>query len=299
MPAIVKRLCDQGLFDVPYRASNLDEAARYEARSGVYTVANTFARTKTLLLDAHLARLEDSAARANIALSYERDRLKAALRRMILASSFGDVRFRISVPAAAPCEMILSIEPYQPPSPALIENGVACGTTAATRRTDPAAKTSDWMHERRALVSARPAGIYETFLLNGAGGILEGLSSNFYAVIDGELFTAVHGVLAGISRQIVFEVCDDIVPLRLEAPQLADIGQFSEALLTSSSRGIIPVVSIDGIIYRRRERSALQPWRCGLPMRLGSSSIWKSCDAVPKQSLEGRESRQFGARTGD
>ena len=167
---------------------------------------------------------------------------------MILDSDFGDVRLRISVPANTPDEMILSIEPFQPPAAALVQNGVTCITSAAASRQNPAAKSSEWMHERLTLASVMPAGIYETFLLDGKGYILEGMSSNFYAVKNDELYTAGSGILAGISRRIVFEVCKGIIPLRLEAPHVNDVNIFDEAFLTSSSRGIIPVVAIDGIV---------------------------------------------------
>ncbi len=245
MPVIIKRLTKQGLVDVEFDADSLQEAAKYEPRAGVYTVSNTYERTKTLLFDAHLDRLEDSAQREGFALDYERKQLKAALREMIIESNHGDVRFRISVPAQSPEEMILSIEPFQAPSPQLIEAGARCITSTMARH-NPASKSSEWMHRRQALEAAQPADIYETFLLDPRGNLLEGASSNVYAILDGELLTAAAGVLAGISRMIVLEVCENIVPLRSTAPNIADIDCFSEAFLSSSSRGLIPVVELDG-----------------------------------------------------
>jgi len=247
MPAIVKRLTAAGLVDVDYASASLDEAARYEPANGVYTVSNTYHRTRTVLLDAHLDRLEDSARREGFALRYDRQRLRQALRLMIEDSGYCDARFRISIPGDRPSEMLLSIEPFQPPPPSVIRNGARCNTSAAVARLNPAAKANEWMHIRRQLAAARPPHIYETFIVADGGGILEGLSSNFYAIEDGELRTAGAGILPGISRQIVLEICAPIISLRLEAPLFANIARFSEAFLTSSSRGIIPVVAIDGI----------------------------------------------------
>ncbi len=246
MAAIVKRLTADGLLDTGIAVDSLREAAKHESRRGVYTVSNTYNCTQVLLLDAHLDRLEDSAHRECIALRYDRDRLRYALRRMIVESGYGDVRFRISVPADAPREMILSIEPFQPPAPELRNKGARCITSSVAARLNPDSKSSEWMHKRQALEAAMPTGIYETFLVNGQGRILEGLSCNFYAIEEGELLSAGEGVLAGISRNIVFEVCAGIIPLRMEAPLVDNIPRFSEAFLTSSSRGIIPVVEIDG-----------------------------------------------------
>ena len=102
------------------------------------------------------------------------------------------------------------------------------------------------MHRRLAIEAAKPAGIYEVFLLDTQGNLLEGATSNVYVLLDGALHTAGSGVLAGISRLILCEVCAGIVPLRMQAANMADIDRFSEVFLTSSSRGIIPVVELDG-----------------------------------------------------
>ncbi|MCY4464527.1 MAG: aminotransferase class IV [Chloroflexi bacterium] len=246
MPAIIKILNQSGLREVNYHADSLAAAAEFESRAGVYTVSNTVNRTQTLLFDAHLERLADSAWREGIPLQFDRQQLRSALRQMIIESGFGDVRFRISAPAAQPNELILSIEPYAPPTDKLIGPGVRCNTSSLLTRQNPAAKSSDWMHRRQGLESARPANLYETFLLDAEGAVLEGLGSNFYAVIDGYLRTAGSGVLAGISRRIVFAVCAGIVPMQEIAPNLRDLPRFDEAFMSSSSRGIIPVVEIDG-----------------------------------------------------
>ena len=268
MPTLIKRLTAAGLADVDYAATSLKDAAQYEPKRGIYTVSRTWRRTRTLMLDAHLARLEDSARHENIALDYDRRRLRAALRRMILDCDFGDVRFRITVAAQKPDEMILTLEPFHPPPPALINHGAAAMTSSAAVRHHPAAKTIDWMHDRKALEQAMPAAIYETFLVDSQGHLLEGLSSNFFAALAGQLWTAGQAVLAGISRRVVFQICRGIIPLRKAAPRLDDIPRFSEAFLTSSSRGIVPIVEIDNIAIgggqvgetTRRLRQAYQVW---------------------------------------
>lgn len=247
MPALIKILTPDGLQPAPYSADSLKEAARFEPDKGVYTVTNTFQRTQVLKLDAHLDRMEDSARRAHIPLILNRPRLRAALRQMIEEADFGDVRFRITVPAENPEQFILSIEPFTPVAPEIIARGVRTITAANSARHNPAAKTTDWMHAREMLAQTMPPGIYDIFLLNARGYILEGLASNFYALLAGELRTAGEGVLPGIAQQIVFEVAPPIVPVRREAVHVSEMAQFSEAFLTSSSRGIIPVIEIDGM----------------------------------------------------
>lgn len=247
MPAIVKCLRAGELCEVDYQADSLRTAAKFESPHGVYTVSNTYRATKTLLFGAHLDRLEDSALRIGMKLSLDRKGLRQALRQMIVESGYGDVRFRVSAPADTPESLILTIEPYWPPAADLIGAGARCITSATIARKNPAAKSSAWMHEREALQTAMPAGIYETFLIDAGGRIREGLTSNFYAIKKSRLLTAAEGVLAGISRTIVIQVCANVIELRFEAPVVTEIPEFDEAFLSSSSRGIVPVVEIDGM----------------------------------------------------
>lgn len=268
MPTLIKMLTLDGLVDVPYNAASLAEAAEHEPDDGVYTVANTFNTYQTLKLDAHFDRLEDSARRANIPFKLDRDAVCKSLRMMIEAANFGDVRFRVTVPRATPDKLILSIEPFTPPAPSLIEQGVRCITAADSARSAAETKTTHWMHERGKLSDAMPSGIYDTFLLDKDGYVLEGLAANFYAILNGELRTAGSGVLKGISQQIVLEVTPPILPVKMEAVHVRDVPRLSEAFLTSSSRGIIPVVEIDGItigdgkpgVYTKQLLAAYQSW---------------------------------------
>lgn len=268
MPTLIKYLTATGLQDVAYTAKSLADASQYEPDDGIYTVANTFNIYDTLKLKAHFDRMEDSAQRQNIDLNLNRQAVRDALRQMIDEANFGDVRFRITVPKATPERLILTIEPFTPPSPLLIANGVRCITAPNSARHSAEAKTTDWMHSRRALSDAMPDGIYDTFLLDSEGYILEGLGANFYAIIDDTLYTAGRDVLKGISQQIVFLVAEGIIKIEQEAPHIDQLTQFEEAFLTSSSRGIIPVVEIDGVTigngsigkYTATLRAMYQQW---------------------------------------
>jgi branched-chain amino acid aminotransferase len=247
MPASIRILTPHGLEPASYAASSLADAADYEPHDGVYTVTNTYERTKALKLDAHLDRLEDSARRAGIPLALDRARLRAALRALILEAGYSNSRFRITVPHATPDRCIMTVEPYVPPADELVAKGVAVITVANSARHNAEAKTTDWMHDRNAIESSLPPGVYTALLCDQEGHILEGLSSNFYAILDGELRTAGSGVLHGIAQQIVFVVAPSVLPLRLEAIHMSDITKIEEAFITSSSRGILPVVRVDAV----------------------------------------------------
>lgn len=246
MPTLIKLLTGEGLHDVPYTAESLADAARYEPNNGIYTVTNTYDGVRVLKMDAHFDRMEDSARRQQIPLNLNRQQVRDALRQMIETAQFGNVRFRVTVPSATPDQFILTMEPFVGPTAALIEKGVRCITAPNSARRAAQAKTTDWMHARQKLQDAQPEGIYDTFLLDADGYLMEGLSANVYAIIGGELRTAGEGVLKGISQQIVFAVAPPIIAIRSEAVHINELPQFDEMFLTSSSRGIIPVTELNG-----------------------------------------------------
>lgn len=244
MPTFIRVLKDGTLHPVDYSADSLADAVSFEPE-GIYTVTNTYHTTQVLKFDAHLDRMEDSARRSDIPLRLDRRALRAALRQMALDSQFGDVRFRITVPREQSETFILTLEPFMPPSSALLETGIRVIASADAARQNPAAKTTGWMHDRQALQAALPPGYSDVVLTDAGGNLLETLAANFYAILDGELRTAGTGVLPGIAQQIVFEIASGELPITRVAPNIADIPRFAEAFITSSSRGIIPVVVID------------------------------------------------------
>lgn len=268
MPTFIRKLTSQGLQSVNYSAETLNGAAQYEPSDGIYTVTNTYDTTKVLKFDAHLDRMEDSARRASLPLKLDRRRLRSSLRKMIEEAKFGDVRFRITVLRTELEAFILTLEPYMPPADTLLEQGVRVVTAANSARNNPSAKTTDWMHDRKRLSETMPLGIYDTILLDSAGNMLEGLAANFYAILDSELRTAGSGVLPGIAQQIVFEVTLGLLHIVKVAPNIADLPRIAEAFITSSSRGVIPVIEIDGQklgdgtpgYWTRRIREAYTAW---------------------------------------
>ena len=247
MPALIRILTPDGLEPAPYSAESLLDAARHEP-DGVYTITNTFERTKVLKPDAHWNRLEDSARREGIPLRLDRPRLQAALRQLIEEADYGDVRFRVTVPHATPDHLILSCEPFKPLAPAVYEMGVYVVLVQDLARENPEAKTTEWQVDRQVIEAALPKDVFTGILVSGDGELLEGLSSNFYAILDGELWTAGGGVLPGIAQLIVLEVAPDVLPVRRDAPSVADVPRFAEAFLTSASRGIVPIVRIDDTV---------------------------------------------------
>ncbi|MFZ4815406.1 MAG: aminotransferase class IV [Phototrophicaceae bacterium] len=247
MPTEIRRLTPHGLEAVPYAADSLQAAAQHESADGVYTITNTVNTFQVVKLTAHLERLKDSAERAGIPYVLDDTMLRGALRELIALAGYGDVRFRITIPRDTPDTPILSVEPFAGYPDSLYTQGVRVMTAANAARNNPAAKTNAWMLDRQALLANLPAGVYEVILTDAGGHLLEGTSSNFYAVMQDALYSALDGVLGGISRQIVFEVAPSVLPLIRRPLHVSQLEDLQEAFISSASRGIVPVVEIDGI----------------------------------------------------
>ncbi len=248
LTAIVLELNGDRITVIETAAPDLGVAALHEPRNGVYLVARTFQKGLVLDLDAHFDRMARSARALGVAIEVPRARLRELLERERRAAGWPDVRFRVTAVLDDPPWYRLALEQAQDLPQTLRETGVVCVTAAATRE-QPEVKSTAWLHERTGL---RPreghvTDAYETLLVDSAGRVLEGASSNFYAVIDGTLHTAGEGVLEGTARRIVLAVADGRVPVRLEAPTLAGLAIADEAFISSSTRGIVPVRCIDAL----------------------------------------------------
>ena len=237
---------DQRLIDAPYKAHSLDDLNRPEP-AGIYTVARTYYATNTVLLDAHLDRLEESAELESIPLQLNRASLREALRDTLVAGGYKDARFRITISRNNPNQILLTAEPLQEVPIEILTEGADVATHCITRP-NPRAKSNAWLSLRAEASKSLPEHVYEGIVCNSRGELLEGFSSNFYAVKNEKLWTAGDQVLFGITRKIILDITDDLLPHHLYPVTIEDLPSIHEAFLSSSSRGVVPIVKIDGIV---------------------------------------------------
>ncbi len=244
MPTTIAFHTPGGLQPAPYRAESLAEAAAHEPK-GFYTITRTYAGNGAVMLDAHFDRLEESARLEGIPLRLDREALRSSLRTLLHDADYPNARFRMTVPMDALSQVILTLEPLGELPQSVRVEGVSVATYARQRR-NPRAKINNWIEERRAIRAALPPDVYEGILLDSQDRLLEGLSSNFYAVRRGRLYTAEEGVLEGVGRRILLGVAPGIVEVVRQPIPRQEIPALAEAFLTSSSRGVVPIVRIDG-----------------------------------------------------
>jgi branched-chain amino acid aminotransferase len=224
-------------------ANSLEELGRIEP-PGVYTITRTFHHDQVIMMDAHLDRLEESARLDGFPFELDRNILRQALRAMIARSVYPDARIRISVQKERPTAIMLALEPLQVVPEGYREHGVAVSTSDAIRP-NPRVKSTIWVNMRAAARANLPAHAYEGIVLGGEQQLLEGFSSNIYGIIGGVLRTSDQDVLEGIARKIVFLVAAGIIPIQLDPIRYGEIKDLEESFLSSSGRGVVPIIHVD------------------------------------------------------
>jgi branched-subunit amino acid aminotransferase/4-amino-4-deoxychorismate lyase len=115
----------------------------------------------------------------------------------------------------------------------------------------PVAKSLNYMPAIVGTQYAKQKGVDDiVFLEEGTGNILEGVTSNFFAVICGKVYTAEENVLPGITRIFILQKCQELGIEVVRAPlHSSQIPKFEEAWLSSTTKEIVPVVQIDGMFH--------------------------------------------------
>jgi branched-chain amino acid aminotransferase len=229
------------------RLSSAHESMRAASTAlpqGAYTTFRTYGGNRVLRLDQHLRRLEESVAlQGQPVARLDALEVRTALREALAAEGRGVAESRVRLTFASP-SLFASIEPFEPLPPELHREGAWC-VTVPLRRENPHAKDTRFLEAASGAYESLPPGVQEGLMLAEDGAILEGLSSNFFAVRKGVLRTEEECALLGVTRSLVLEVAAGLVPVEASAVRRAELGEVSECFITSVSREILPVVRID------------------------------------------------------
>ncbi|MCS7060808.1 MAG: aminotransferase class IV [Anaerolineae bacterium] len=228
-------------------------AASADLPAGAYTTFRTYGGNRVLHLNRHAQRLRDSLTLLGSAASLSDDQVRCAVASVLRQTGFAESRFRLTLaaPQAAdmPARLFVSVEPFTPYPSRLYEEGVMC-STLALHRDNPHAKSTAFIAAAGDAYRALPAGVHEGLMVADDGAVLEGLSSNFFAVLDGALYTEQERALVGVTQSLVLELARRLwpaLPIHTRAIHIDDLPRVSECFITSVSREVLPVVRIDNL----------------------------------------------------
>jgi branched-chain amino acid aminotransferase len=237
---------------------------------GVYEVCRTY-HGQPFLLDRHLTRLRASAGLIALAVPFDdtlfldhiAETMEAAgllpwqpgrqdaYIRILLTRGVGELTYD---PAAckAPTLVIIA-RPHQAPPVRVYEDGVNVAIVPIQRNApealNPLIKSNNLLNNALAMQRALAEGGFEAVMRNHLGELAECSQSNLFIVRRGQVRTPPlrAGLLAGITRQLVLEICaDERIPFEEHTLHDAELFEADEAFLTSSTREIVPIVRVDG-----------------------------------------------------
>jgi branched-chain amino acid aminotransferase len=229
-------------------------------------------------LGRHLGRLEWSAGLTGIALPLSLADFAAEITEAIRAAGNAESYVRVMVTrgrgelgldpglAIAPTRVII-VTPLAPPSPETYARGISVVSFRVRRAADgtdvAGAKIGNYLVSVLAMKKAHAAGAAEALIVDAAGAVVEGATSNVFFVRRGTLVTPPDdaGILPGITRAVALDVAREAgVPVSFEAPSLDSLPGFDEVFISSSIRELLAVVRVDettvgdgtpGPVYRR------------------------------------------------
>jgi len=215
--------------------SSLDVITR-QLPKGYYSTFRTYgACTRVIGLSAHLRRLpnlDDSSLRRQL---------------ILLLKPFRSTEARVRAMMTYSGQVYISIEPLKRLSNEVYEKGVRVETTQIHRES-PRVKATVFIDqsdgERRQIAQK---GIFEALLVRN-GRILEGMTSNFFYVQNEVLHTAQRDILLGVTRRTVIRVARGRgLQVMYKPLNLDQLSAVKETFLTSSTRGIVPIIQIDNL----------------------------------------------------
>lgn len=230
----------------------------------VYEVTLTY-KNIPFLLDEHIARLYRSAHSIHMEFSFLRDDLikyiyevigqlegERQYIRIIVTRGAGEINLD---PSAATKNNLVIIGRNLPEYPTeWYEKGVAMIITDILRTTkrsiDPGVKSGNYLNNVMAMAEAKKKKAFDAIMLNYKGNITEGTTSNIW-IVENNIFITPPldaGLLGGITRKTLLLIAakngldvkeENITPERLKSAE--------ECFLTSSTKEIVPIISVDGI----------------------------------------------------
>jgi branched-chain amino acid aminotransferase len=227
-------------------AVTLDSISR-QIPGGSYTTFRTFGGNKVIRLSEHIHRLSGAARIIHRNGSLLDDSIiREVLADVIAKFSQTELRIRLTMDLEhEPGTVYIAALELAMIPPEAYENGVKT-VTRHLSRSNPKAKLTNFISHANEIRQQLPGDIHEALMVDESGYVLEGLSSNFFGIKDDLVWTADEQVLSGVTRAVVLEeIQEEGLTLRLEPYPLSQIPELSEAFITSSSRGVLPVVKID------------------------------------------------------
>jgi D-alanine transaminase len=225
---------------------------------GVYELIPVYSRAP-FRMDEHLARLEKSLAAVRIKNPYARDKWREILLALIAKQPWDDQGVYLQVtrgvakrdhafPAGVEPTVFVMCNPLVNPPKELVEKGAAAVSAVDYRWHRCDIKSISLIGNCLLRQVSADAGAAETILFRD-GKLTEASASNVFVAKHGLLLSPPksHLILPGITYDVVVEIAQAVkIPLEFRDVTEAEVRGADEIWLTSSSKEILAVVTLDG-----------------------------------------------------
>ena len=225
---------------------------------GIYELVPVYSRVP-FRLDEHLNRLERSLREVRIRNPYSRTEWRDVIQRLIAAQPFEDQGLYFQVtrgvakrdhafPQGVEPTVFAMANPLVTPPAALVERGAAARSAVDFRWQRCDVKSISLIGNCLLRQLSADAGEAETILFRD-GLLTEASASNVFIVKAGVIQAPPKSnlILPGITYDVVVELARDAgLPLELRDIPEADVRSADELWVTSSSKEILAIVSLDG-----------------------------------------------------
>ena len=124
---------------------------------------------------------------------------------------------------------------------------VASTPRIPTECIDPTIKNYNRLDFVSGIFEAYDAGADQVVMPDVHGNITEGLGFNVFVIRDGRATSPCTGVLEGVTRKVVLELCEDIgLPARLGTVSVEDLLSADEAFLCTTAGGVVGITEVNG-----------------------------------------------------
>jgi len=226
---------------------------------GVYELVPVYSR-KPFRLDDHLRRLQASLDEIRLANPYAMDEWRELILQLIALQDFADQSVYIQVtrgvaprdhpfPKGVSPTVFVFAQPLVTASAELKRTGVCAVTAVDNRWSRCNIKAISLLANILLRQQAVDVGCAETLLLRD-GWLTEGAASNIFVVKDGVLLAPPPSnlILTGITYDVVLELAAAHgIPHEVRAISEAEVRSADELWMTSSTREILAIVTLDGV----------------------------------------------------
>ena len=221
-----------------------------EIQSGFYVYESLrVIQAHPVHLGDHLLRLENSANLKHLDYPFSREEIGTWVHALIEVDLVEKASLRIQIYGGKQPHLFITTSEILTYPESFYTGGVK-SLTYEGERLLPGAKTGNLLLNYLALEEARRNGCFEALLVDGEQKILEGTRSNFFAIKDGQLFTAPdEKVLLGITRDRVIKAAKLLgLQIRYEAPSVKKVvgGFYDELFISATSMAAMPISYVNG-----------------------------------------------------